>query len=262
MLYLSGVSALALSSHALAALATDPTEAAAAARLRYVSDAEPGIRRVRVGGGFAYRDAQGSRIRDPESLRRFRALAIPPAWTDVWICSIPNGHIQATGRDARGRKQYRYHPRWREVRDETKYARLLDFGRALPRIRRDVRRDLRRAGLPREKVLATVVYLLDTTLIRIGNEEYARANRSYGLTTLRSRHVRVRGPHLRFEFHGKGGTPHVVDVDDRRVAEVVRRCQDLPGHELFQYVDESGQRQAIGSADVNEYVRNHPSLTG
>jgi DNA topoisomerase-1 len=230
-------------------------EAAATGRLRYVSDRAPGIIRARSGRGFRYRAADGTRIQEPETLTRIRGLAIPPAWTDVWICPSPAGHIQAVGRDARGRKQYRYHPRWREVRDETKFARLVDFGRALPRIRRRVQRDLQAAGLPRDKVLATVVRLLETTLVRVGNEEYARQNGSYGLTTLRARHVRIEGSRLRLEFRGKGSTRHVVDVDDRRLARVVRQCHDLPGQELFQYVDESGRRQTIDSADVNGYLR-------
>lgn len=236
-------------------LAIDPVETAAAARLRYVSDATPGLLRIRVGSDFEYRDVNDAPLSDPQTLQRIRSLAIPPAWTDVWICPTPTGHIQAVGRDARRRKQYRYHPRWREARDETKYARLIAFGQALPRIRRRVQRDMRASGLPREKVLATVVRLLEMTLIRVGNPEYARQNGSYGLTTLRSRHVRINGPRLRFEFRGKGGKPHTVDVNDRRVATIVQRCQDLPGYELFQYVDEAGQRQTIDSADVNEYLR-------
>lgn len=234
----------------------DGAEAAASGRLRYVSDARPGIERLRSGRGFRYRvQADGRTVRDPQILARIRALAIPPAWTAVWICPTEAGHIQAVGRDARGRKQYRYHARWREVRDEAKYARLIDFGRALPRIRQAVRRDLARPGLPRRKVLATVVRLLETTLIRVGNEEYARQNHSYGLTTLRARHVRVRGDQLRFEFRGKGGKPHLVALSDRRLARVVQQCQDLPGHDLFQYLDEAGRRQTIGSADVNAYLR-------
>lgn len=236
-------------------LGLEPAESATAARLRYVSDREPGLCRVRAGRGFAYRTARGRTVRDPEVLARIRALAIPPAWTSVWICASPSGHLQAVGRDARGRKQYRYHARWREWRDENKYARLVVFGRALGRIRRRVARDLAGADLSRERVLATVVRLLETSLIRVGNEEYARQNRSYGLTTLRSRHVQVRGPRLRFEFAGKGGKRHVVDVHDRRVAAIVRRCQDLPGHELFQYVDGSGRRHSVDSADVNAYLR-------
>jgi DNA topoisomerase I len=233
----------------------DPEAAATAAQLRYVSDERPGLRRVRRGKSFHYLSPAGKAVRDSRTLRRIRAIAIPPAWTDVWICPIPHGHIQAIGRDARGRKQYRYHVRWREVRDETKYARLLDFGRALPAIRERVERDLERPGLPREKVLATVIRLLETTLIRIGNEEYARENHSYGLTTLRSKHVTVEGPRLRFEFRGKGGKRHAVDLSDRRLARVIRRCQELPGHELFQYVDNDGNRQVIDSADVNDYLR-------
>jgi DNA topoisomerase-1 len=195
-------------------LPLDPVDAAAAARLRYVIDTGPGIQRIRAGRSFRYRRNDGASVTDPLTLQRIRGLAIPPAWRDVWICPTSAGHIQAVGRDARGRKQYRYHLRWREVRDETKYSRLLHFGRALPRIRRQVRRDMERPGLPREKVLATVVHLLETTLVRIGNPEYARDNGSYGLTTLRNRHVSVRGPRLRFEFRGKGGKPHTVDSAD------------------------------------------------
>jgi DNA topoisomerase-1 len=230
-------------------------EAAEAASLRYVSDSSPGLRRYRAGRGFRYVAPDGAPVRDFATRRRIRALAIPPAWTDVWICPSAAGHIQAVGRDARGRKQYRYHPRWRESRDATKYARLMLFAGRLPAIRRRVAQDLGRPGLPREKVLATVVGLLETSLIRVGNVEYAAANGSFGLTTLRTRHVRVDGSKLRFEFRGKGGKRHVVDVSDRRLARIVRQCQELPGHELFQYVDESGQRQAVGSADVNAYLR-------
>ena len=236
-------------------IVTDPVESAKAAGLRYVSEGGAGIRRRRTGKGFTYLDAQGRGIRDADTVRRIRALAIPPAWTDVWICPSANGHIQAVGRDARGRKQYRYHARWRQVRDETKYNRMLAFAAALPRIRRRVGEDLGRPGLPREKVLATVVRLLETTLIRVGNEEYARDNGSFGLTTMRGRHVDVSGATLRFQFRGKGGKEHTVDVKDPRLARVVKRCQDLPGHELFQYVDDDGGRQTIDSADVNEYLR-------
>jgi DNA topoisomerase-1 len=235
---------------------TDPIEAAGAAQLRYVSDERPGLRRIRRGKAFHYLGPEGEAVRDLPTLRRIRALAIPPAWTEVWICPIPHGHIQAVGRDARGRKQYRYHSRWREVRDQTKYARLIEFGRALPRIRKRVEQDLGRAGLPREKVLAAVLRLLETTLIRVGNEEYARHNHSYGLTTLRSQHVTIDGTRLRFEFRGKGGKRHAVALTDRRLARVVRRCQELPGYELFQYVDERGERQVIDSADVNRYLRD------
>jgi DNA topoisomerase-1 len=213
------------------------------------------LRRVRRGKAFHYLGPDGEAVQDLPTLRRIRALAIPPAWTEVWICPIPHGHIQAVGRDARGRKQYRYHARWREVRDQTKYARLVEFGRALPRIRERIEQDLGRPGLPREKVLATVLRLLETTLIRVGNEEYARQNHSYGLTTLRSQHVTIDGTRLRFEFHGKGGKRHAVALTDRRLARVVRRCQELPGYELFQYVDEEGHRQMIDSADVNGYLR-------
>jgi len=233
----------------------DPTEAAAFARLRYVSDTSPGIARIRAGTGFRYLTARGKAVRDADTLHRIRALAIPPAWTRVWICPTATGHIQAVGRDARGRKQYRYHARWRAVRDETKYNRLIEFGRTLPRIRRRVQRDLVKPGLPRERVLATVVRLLERTLIRVGNTEYARHNGSFGLTTLRSRHVRVQGPRLRFVFRGKGGKSHTVDVTDRRLARIVLQCQDLPGYELFQYLDDAGRRQTIGSADVNGYLR-------
>jgi len=234
---------------------SDQAEAAALAQLRYVSDDRPGIRRLRRGQGFRYLDADGRPVRDMATRRRIKSLAIPPAWTDVWICPIAHGHIQAVGRDARGRKQYRYHARWRESRDQDKYARLVEFGHALPKIRRQVEEDLGRSRLPREKVLAAVVRLLETTLIRVGNEEYARANHSYGLTTLRSQHVTVEGATLRFEFRGKGGKRHAVDLADRRLARVVRHCQELPGHELFQYVDDEGQPQVIDSADVNAYLR-------
>ncbi|HEV8676882.1 MAG TPA: DNA topoisomerase IB [Methylomirabilota bacterium] len=234
---------------------TDRTEAAHAASLHYVSDATPGIRRRRAGRHFVYVGPDGRPIRDLDRRRRIKALTIPPAWTDVWISPNPRGHIQATGRDARGRKQYRYHPRWRVVRDDTKYGRLVGFGRALPRIRAAVERDLARPGLPREKVVATVVRLLETTAIRVGNAEYARNNGSFGLTTMRDRHVGVSGSTLRFQFRGKGGKLQQVDVSDRRLARIVRRCQDLPGQELFQYLDEDGLPQRIGSGDVNAYLR-------
>jgi DNA topoisomerase-1 len=233
----------------------DPFEAARAAGLRYLNDAAPGIRRKRAGKGFSYVGLDGKPIRDPDELRRIKSLAIPPAWTDVWICPSPRGHLQATGRDARGRKQYRYHPRWREARDETKYERMIAFGQALPRIRERVERDLALADLPREKVLATVVRLLDTTSIRVGNEEYARQNGSFGLTTLRNRHVDVSGSTLRFHFRGKSGKEYRVDVKDRRLARIVQRCQDLPGQDLFQYLDDNGELQAVESNDVNEYLR-------
>jgi DNA topoisomerase-1 len=228
---------------------------ARAAGLRYSTDARPGIGRKRAGRGFSYRDVEGNPIRDPAVLGRIRALAIPPAWTDVWICPDPNGHLQATGRDARGRKQYRYHARWRSRRDETKYERLIEFGRILPRIRRRCEADLTRPGMSREKVLAAVVRLLETTLIRIGNDEYARLNRSFGLTTLRRRHVSVEGAAIRFRFRGKSGQRHEVGLRDRRLAAIVRRCQELPGQELFAYVGEDGEVHDVASEDVNAYLR-------
>jgi DNA topoisomerase-1 len=234
----------------------DPIEAARSARLQYVSDAVPGIRRRRAETAFSYVGADGRPVRDQSELKRIKGLAIPPAWTDVWICPLSNGHIQATGRDAKGRKQYRYHPRWREVRDENKYGRMLLFGRTLPRVRARVRKDLSREGLPRDKVLAAVVRLLETTLIRVGNEEYAKNNKSFGLTTMKDRHVQVNGNNVRFQFAGKSGKRHEIDLDDARLARVVRRCRDIPGQELFQYFDSDGNRQSISSADVNEYLRD------
>ena len=233
----------------------DPVESAKAAGLRYVSDTGPGIRRKRAGKSFSYIGLDGKPIRDRETLARIRALAIPPAYTDVWISPSPRGHIQATGRDAKGRKQYRYHPRWREVRDETKYERMIAFGQALPKIREQTDRDLALPGLPRRKVLAAVVQLLEATLIRVGNEEYARENRSYGLTTLRNRHVDVSGATVRFKFRGKSGKEHSIGVRDRRLANVVKRCEELPGQTLFQYRDEDGELQTVDSDDVNEYLR-------
>jgi DNA topoisomerase-1 len=239
----------------LAAALRDALEPTDAASLRYVTDARPGIRRRRAGSGFSYIDAQGNPVRDPETLARIRSLVIPPAWTDVWICPLAQGHLQATGRDARGRKQYKYHPRWIAVRDETKYGRMARFGRALSRIRRRVERDRRRRGMGRAKVLASLVHLLETTLIRIGNQEYARTNGSYGLTTLKNQHVKVNGHSVQFRFRGKSGLVHVLELADRRVANVVRRCQDLPGQDLFGYVDETGVVQDVTSADVNDYLR-------
>jgi DNA topoisomerase-1 len=233
----------------------DPVAAAKAAGLRYVTDDAPGIRRVRAGKGFRYVGPDGKAIRDAETLARIRSLAIPPAWADVWICPSPHGHLQATGRDDRGRKQHRYHPRWREVRDETKYHRLIAFARALPRLRRRAEKHLRLPGLPREKVLATILRLLETTLIRVGNEEYAKHNHSFGLTTLRDRHADIEGSRVSFHFRGKSGVEHAVDLHDRRLARVVQQCQDLPGQELFQWVDEDGQQHVVDSADVNEYLR-------
>jgi DNA topoisomerase-1 len=223
--------------------------------LRYVTDESPGIRRERCGQGFRYRSAEGRLIRQRHTLKRIRSLVIPPAWSDVWICPLDHGHLQATGRDERGRKQHLYHPRWREVRDQTKYDRVMDFARALPGIRNQIRRDLAREGLCREKVLATVVRLLEVSLIRVGNEEYARDNKSYGLTTMKNRHALVRGAKVKFHFRGKSGKEHVVEVEDRRVARIVRACQDLPGQELFQYVDYEGRKHHVGSGDVNDYLR-------
>jgi DNA topoisomerase-1 len=222
--------------------------------IRYVHGDTPGIRRLRRGEGFAYRRADGAPVRDPAVLARIRALAIPPAWNDVWICASPHGHLQATGRDARGRKQYRYHAAFRALRDEHKYDRLAAFARALPAIRRRVRADLRRGGLPREKVIATVVRLLETTFIRVGNEAYARENGSFGLTTLRNRHVRVNGRHIEFHFRGKSGKQHAVALDDAQLAHIIRRCRELPGYELFQYV-ENGKPRGVGSADINAYLK-------
>ncbi len=228
---------------------------AQSAGLRYSLDHGPGLLRKRARSDFRYLTPEGRPLRHDATLRRIRSLAIPPAWTDVWICPREDGHLQATGRDARGRKQYRYHPRWRDVRDETKYGRMAAFAKALPRIRGRVRRDLARKGLPREKVLAALVRLLETTFIRIGNEEYARQNRSFGLTTLRGRQVSVRGARLKFEFRGKSGVEHSIELTDPRLAALVRRMQDLPGEELFQYVDDSGDTRAIESADVNAYLK-------
>ncbi len=233
----------------------DPRAAAQAASLRYVSDRMPGIRRRRTGSGFAYIGPDGRPVRDAETLARIRALAVPPAWVDVWICPAANGHLQATGRDARGRKQYRYHAEWRRVRDEAKYDRLLAFGLALPAIRSAVATDLGRRELDRERVAAAVVRLLDTTLIRIGNEEYARDNGSFGLTTLRDRHVRVRGTRLLFRFRGKSGRELSVATSDRRLAALVRRLQELPGQVLFQYVDGDGTARDLASDGVNGYLR-------
>lgn len=232
----------------------DPLAAAAQAGLHYASDAEPGITRRRRGKGFQYLTADGASLTDQAELARIKALAIPPAWTDVWIAADPLAHIQATGRDARGRKQYRYHPEWQAARDSSKYARMLQFGAALPAIRARVAADLKRPGLDREKVLATVVRLLETTLIRVGNSEYARHNQTYGLTTLRNRHAAVSGSHVRFRFKGKSGVQHTIDVADRRLARVIKQCRDLPG-ELFSYVDDAGVIRDVTSEDVNAYLR-------
>jgi DNA topoisomerase-1 len=222
--------------------------------LHHSSDDRPGINRRRAGRGFAYRDADGQPVRDRETLARIRSIVIPPAWTDVWICPSPYGHLQATGRDARGRKQYRYHPRYRARREGAKFESLIAFAKALPAIRDQVERDLARPGLPREKVVAAVVRLLELTLIRVGNDEYARLNRSFGLTTLRNRHANVEGIAITFRFRGKSGQQHEVGLRDRRLASVVKRCRDLPGQELFQYVDDDGEPQDIASDDVNAYL--------
>ena len=235
--------------------AADPRRAAHAADLTYVTDAVPGIRRRRAGRGFRYFGPDGRPLRDPRERERIRRLVVPPAWRDVWICPDLHGHIQAIGRDARGRRQYRYHPRWRQLRDEAKFSRMVAFGRALPAIRAHVEAALSRPGLGREKVLALVVRLLEITLIRVGNEEYARDNASFGLTTLRRQHVAVAGGALRFRFRGKSGKEHAFGIRDPRLSRIVRRCQELPGQELFRYVDVRGRTRGVGSADVNAYVR-------
>ncbi|HET9856793.1 MAG TPA: DNA topoisomerase IB, partial [Chthoniobacterales bacterium] len=242
-----------------AKIVAESMDAAEGAGLRYISDDRPGYTRRSKGKNFDWLDTEGKVIRDEQRLLRLKRLAIPPAWADVWICPAPNGHVQATGRDARGRKQYLYHERWREVRDENKYDRIISFGKALPKIRRRIARDLKLPGLPRNKVLATVVELLERTFIRIGNEEYARENKSFGLTTMKDRHVEVRGAKLRFRFRGKSGREHEIDVTDRRTAKIISKLQDLPGQDLFQYVDEEGEIRDITSQDVNEYLR---AITG
>lgn len=229
-------------------------QAAQQAGLRYVSHAQPGIRRVKAGRRFAYISPQGKPVGDDKTLARIRGLVIPPAWRDVWICCDPQGHLQAVGRDARRRKQYRYHPQWREVRDDNKYGRLIAFARVLPKIRARTRRDLGKRGLPREKVLAAVVRLLEKTLIRVGNDEYAKHNDSYGLTTLQDKHAKVKGGTIQFRFRGKSGVSHQIELDEPRLAKIVKACQDLPGHELLQYVDDDGTVHDVGSEDVNEYL--------
>src|SRR5436309_5123316 len=237
-------------------VASDEAVAAAEeAGLQYVSDERPGYRRRLNGKDFKYLDTEGKRIRDEQRVLRIKRLAIPPAWTDVWICPSPTGHIQATGRDARQRKQYRYHERWREIRDENKFGRLADFAKALPQIRKRVDHDMKLPGMPREKVLATIVRLLERTFIRIGNEEYARENKSFGLTTIKDWHAKVKGAQVRFRFRGKSGRQHEVDVTDRRIAKIISKCQDLPGQDLFQYVNDNGDVQGIASQDVNDYLR-------
>jgi DNA topoisomerase-1 len=230
-------------------------ESAKEAGLRYVTDDRPGIRRKSHGKEFVFIDPKGKRITDEQELLRIRRLAIPPAWTNVWISPFPNGHLQATGRDARNRKQYRYHSDWRNVRDETKYSRMVAFGHALSKIRRTVTSDLKLSGLPRNKVLATVVRLLETTLIRVGNDEYAKNNSSYGLTTMLDSHARISGDTVKFRFKGKSGIRHEIGVQDRQLAKLVKKCQDLPGQEIFAYLNESGQVQDVTSQDVNAYLR-------
>jgi DNA topoisomerase-1 len=233
----------------------DPRDAAETAGLRYVSDEEPGIRRKKAGKGFAYVGPDGKKIADEATLARIRSLAIPPAYTDVWICPRADGHIQATGRDAKGRKQYRYHPAFREIRESTKFEHMIEFAQALPVVRKTIDDHMSLRGLPREKVLATVVHLLENTLIRVGNSDYAKQNKSYGLTTLRDPHVKVEGTELRFQFKGKSGKTWRLAVKDRRIARIVKACQDLPGQDLFQYVDDDGQQQSVTSADVNAYLK-------
>jgi DNA topoisomerase I len=237
----------------------EPLQVARQIGLRYIANNVAGIARVGNNGNFQYVDADGNPVRDEATLARIRSLAIPPAWTEVWICPWENGHLQATGRDARKRKQYRYHPRWRRVRDEVKYGRMISFGKALPAIRRKIEEALKQPGLPREKVLATIVYLLQATMMRIGNEEYARHNKSFGLTTLRDRHVRIDGSEVEFRFRGKSGIQHAVKVDDPRLARIIKRLRDLPGQDLFQYVDDEGEQRSVDSSDVNDYLR---SITG
>ncbi|MNG81283.1 Eukaryotic DNA topoisomerase I, catalytic core [compost metagenome] len=227
--------------------------------LHYVDDTHPGLTRRLWRGRFIYFDAEGQRVRDADTLARIAALVIPPAYTDVWICADPQGHLQATGRDARGRKQYRYHAEWRELRDQHKYGRMLAFAQTLPKLRSQLQAHLARPGLDREKVMALVVSLLDHTLIRIGNQRYLRDNQSYGLTTLRNRHVKVQGSTIRFQFRGKRGVEHNVTLRDRRLANLLKRCMELPGQSLFQYLDEDGQRHSIGSSEVNQFLQQ---LTG
>lgn len=232
-----------------------PCPADLPADLHYVDDGQPGLTRRLVGDVFTYFNARGRPVEAPAEIARSQALTIPPAYRDVWICADPRGHLQATGRDARGRKQYRYHARWRAARDATKYERMRAFGAALPRVRARVSRDLKLGGMPRDKVLATVVRLLDTTLIRVGNADYARENHSFGLTTLRNRHVKIRAGELRFQFRGKSGVHHDVAVADPRIARIIKRCMELPGHELFQYLDDDGSRHTVDSSAINDYLR-------
>ncbi|MFO3706988.1 DNA topoisomerase IB [Xanthomonas codiaei] len=248
--------AVATAAAATAAAVAQAKATARAAGLTYVNDQQPGISRRRAGKSFSYRSADGQRIADADTLQRIRALAIPPAYTEVWICAKPNGHLQATGRDARRRKQYRYHADWAQVRGEGKFERVIAFGTALPKLRRRLRRDLGLPGFPREKVLAIVVALLADTLVRVGNAEYARSNRSYGLTTLRNRHMEfLKGGRARLKFRGKSGQEHDIEVDDKQLVKLIRQCQQLPGQSLFQYLDDDGQLQPVDSGQVNDYLR-------
>jgi DNA topoisomerase I len=238
-----------------AAVTDDPVASAETIGLHYITDTIPGIQRSAVEGGFMYIDPQGDRITDAEEIRRINALAIPPAYQNVWICPFANGHLQATGRDARGRKQYRYHALWRSIRDQSKFTRMIIFSESLPQIRQRLEHDLSLPGLPKEKVLAAVLRLMELTRIRVGNEEYARSNHSYGLTTLHDEHVDITGGKIQFQFRGKSGVEHDIELADRRLAKIVKSCQDIPGQELFQYQDHSGHYRAIGSGDVNEYLK-------
>ncbi|MGI4828742.1 MAG: DNA topoisomerase IB [Janthinobacterium lividum] len=233
----------------------DPVASARAAGLRYVTDRQPGLRRLKTATGFRYTDPEGGPVSDKETLARIKSLVIPPAWIDVWITKHPNGHLQATGRDARGRKQSRYHPRWRVARDETKYERMALFAQALPKIRERVEHDLARPGIPREKVLATIIRLMEETHIRVGNAEYARENQSYGLTTMRNKHVEIHGSTISFDFKGKSGVHHAINLQDKRLARIIKRCEEIPGYELFQFLDHDGNHHHIDSHDVNEYLR-------
>ena len=234
---------------------TDPAESAKAAGLRYVSDAKPGITRAGAAKSFRYTGVDGKAVRDAETLGRIKSLVIPPAWTDVWICAQATGHLQATGRDARGRKQSRYHPKWRLTRDATKYEHMTHFAGALPGIRTRITADLKLPGMPRQKVLAAVVGVMEQTHIRVGNEEYARTNKSYGLTTMRNKHVEIHGSDVTFTFNGKSGVRHTIDLHDKRLAGIIKKCTEIPGYELFQYVDDDGTHHSIDSSDVNEYLR-------
>jgi DNA topoisomerase-1 len=243
-----------------AATVVDPKDAADSAGLRYVSDARPGIKRRKAGSGFTYFKPDGERVTDAHALLRIKKLAIPPAWIDVWICPFADGHIQATGRDAKGRKQYKYHELFREIRESSKYEHIVAFADALPGIRKIVREHMKLRGLPREKVLATVIDLLESTLIRVGNDDYAKKNKSYGLTTLKNHHAEVNGSEVRFRFTGKSGKQWSLKVRDRRIAKIIRQCQDLPGQELLQYLDEEGNRHDVSSNDVNEYLREISGL--